>query len=165
MKTCQSIIKFHLLIPHLLNFSYFWIAIILGYFFYKSKEWEDWISLLVLLSCQKFCNILVVHEAQFGSSWCSCQSHEGDKPLWILRCQAWQIFFKSYPQICLHGLVHGLRIDGFRPTWLFLIVELLTTRPKFLKQSNNCSDQIVPQLLTPKFFLAASMVLWAHLNS
>ena len=36
---------------------------------------------------QKFCNILVVHEARLSNSRCFCYSCERDKSYWTVRCQ------------------------------------------------------------------------------
>ena len=87
---------------------------------------------------QKFCNILVVHEAQFGCSRWFCQGCEGNKPHYTMRC--WYSPSVTH-QICPNGLEHGLKIHSFKANWPSLIVEVLKTQVKFLEPSTYC-DQL-----------------------
>ena len=96
---------------------------------------------------QKFCNILVVREAQLGTSVRFCQSREGDGPYSTMRCQARLILSECYTLICFYSLENGLGIRDFRPSQACMIVEILATRAKFLESSGysnliNCTITI-----------------------
>ena len=42
--------------------------------------------------------------------------------------------------ICLYAFDHGLRSHDFKPTWLGLIVKVLSTRTKFCEPSGYCTE-------------------------
>ena len=64
---------------------------------------------------------------------------KGHEPHWTMRCWASLILFECYSLVCLYGLGHGLRINAFKPTWLYLIVKVLATWVKFLEPSGYCT--------------------------
>ena len=49
-----------------------------------------------IMVSQKFCNILVVLEAQFRSSGCFYRACEGDEPYWTVRCEGRLILPECY---------------------------------------------------------------------
>lgn len=67
--------------------------------------------------------------------------------------------------IGLYDLPHGLRIYGFRPIWLSLIVEALATRARFLAPSVCCAVVNAPSATTLQMFRIASAALWPSSNS
>ena len=83
-----------------------------------------------------FCNILVVNEAQFRNCGCFFQGGKGNT--WQLDAELVLNSSIATRLICLYGLLLGLGVHCFRPTWPFLIVEVLATRTKFLERSSYC---------------------------
>ena len=107
---------------------------------YKINTLPHFSLLLIILftrMSQKFCNILVVCQAQFDSSGCFCQSHKGDKPHYSVRC--WAHLILSECSLSDLSLWLGTQPWFFNPTWTYLIVKVLSTWVKFLETSGYCT--------------------------
>ena len=59
---------------------------------------------------QKFCNILVVCQVQFGNSGHFCRDYEDDEVYWTVRYQTQVLFteFATGPEYCLR--IHGFSL-------------------------------------------------------
>ena len=117
---------------------------------WKWRWWCHFTALYYTRVSQKFCNILVVHEAQFGSSGCFCQSNEGDKPHWTVKCPAHLIISEFY-SFALPDFVLPLRSLQSEWNFLNLLVTVLW------------SSASLP--FAQQMFYVSSFVLWSNLNS
>ena len=93
---------------------------------------------------QKCCSILVTW-ATAWSTGCFCQGgqvaeHKGLRDAEL----AWYSSSVTCC-ICLYGLNQNLGIHVFRPSWPYLIVEVLATRAKFIDLSSYCAFTLHPK--------------------
>ena len=88
---------------------------------------------------QKFCNILVVREAQYASDRCFRWDRQGDELHWTMRFRACLILSKYYSS----DLPQSLKARHQKPRFYVgqpsLIVDVLATRTIFPELSGYCS--------------------------